>query len=147
MKKLIILTLLITSSVASIAQKDNQYKTTLKKLMEVSGSEQTFKAVISQFFTLFKNQNSQVPDSIWSELEQEFYNTSTDELVAMLTPVYEKHLTEADLQKIIEFYQSPVGKKYAEKTPFITQESMQVGQQWGTKIGEHFAERLKQNGY
>ena len=70
-----------------------------------------------------------------------------DELADMLAPVYEKHMTENDLKKIIEFYQTPVGKKYAEKTPLITQESMQVGQQWGMRIGQKVMERLKEKGY
>jgi hypothetical protein len=50
-------------------------------------------------------------------------------------------------EKIIEFYQTPVGKKYAEKTPLIMQESMQVGQQWGMKIGQEFQNKLQEQGY
>lgn len=47
-----------------------------------------------------------------------------------MAPVYEKHLTEADLNEVIKFYNSPVGKKLAGKTPAITQESMAAGQTW-----------------
>jgi uncharacterized protein len=85
--------------------------------------------------------------SRWSGFEKEFSKTSMDELVDMLAPVYQKHMTENDLKKIIEFYQTPVGKKYAEKTPVIMQESMQVGQQWGMKMGQAFQDKLKARGY
>jgi len=72
---------------------------------------------------------------------------SIDELVEMLAPVYKKHLSEDDLDKIIQFYNTPVGKKLAEATPAITQESMQVGQQWGMKVGQIVADKLEKAGY
>lgn len=127
-------------------QNNAEYKTTLKKMFEVSGSEEAYKSAIRQMFVMFK-QKGNVPEEVWAGLEQEFLKTSMDELVAMLTPVYEKHLTRADLQNLIEFYQTPVGSKFAQKTPFIMQESMQVGQQWGMKIGQDFERKLAEKGY
>jgi uncharacterized protein len=148
MKRLILLVSLISVCVTqSNAQSENSYKATLKKMLEVAGSQESFKAVIGQMFTMFKQQESAVPDSVWTAMESEFLNTSMDELVDMLTPVYQSHITESDLAKIIEFYQTPVGRKFAQKTPLIMQESMQVGQQWGMKIGNTFQEKLKAKGY
>jgi uncharacterized protein len=148
MKRLFLLVSLISLCIIqSNAQSENSYKATLKKMLEVAGSQESFKAVISQMFTMFKQQESAVPDSVWSSMESEFLNTSMDELVDMLTPVYQSHITESDLTKIIEFYHTPVGRKFAEKTPLIMQESMQVGQQWGMKIGNTFQEKLKAKGY
>ena len=94
-----------------------------------------------------KEQFSDVPEETWNDLEKEFLKTSIDDLVDMLVPVYSRHLTLDDLQKIIEFYQTPVGQKYAEKTPLIMQESMQIGQQWGMKIGQEFQNILQEEGY
>lgn len=69
------------------------------------------------------------------------------QLINMILPVYQKHLTEADLKGIIAFYETPVGKKYAEKTLLITQESMLAGQEWGKKIGEKVTDKLRDKGY
>ena len=55
--------------------------------------------------------------------------------------------TKEDLEEFIKFYQTPVGKKFAKNTPFIMQESMQIGQQWGMKIGENFKNKMKEKGY
>ena len=131
----------------SFAQSNTSYSATLKKMLQVAGAEATFSVAIKQMIGMFKEQKSEVPDSVWNALEAEFANTSMDELVTMLVPVYEKHLSEKDLQEMIAFYQTPVGKKYAEKSPFIMQESMQVGQQWGMKIGAAFDEKLRAQGY
>src|SRR5687767_12722582 len=148
MKKTILsITILLISASSAFAQVDDKYKSTLKKMLEAGGSEASFKVVIKQMFDMLKQQNTNVPDSLWSDFEKEFSKTSMDELVDMLSPVYQKHMTITDLEVIIGFYQTPAGKKYAEKTPLIMQESMQVGQQWGMKIGQKFREKLQEKGY
>ena len=58
-----------------------------------------------------------------------------------------KYMTKEDLEDLIKFYQSPIGKKFAKNTPMIVQESMQIGQEWGMKIGEDFAKKMKKKGY
>jgi uncharacterized protein len=138
--------LIIVSMCAAYSQ-DVGYKSMLTKMFSVSGSEETYKSAIRQMFVMFKQQSSDVPDEVWADLEKEFLQTSMDDLVDMLAPVYEKHLTLADLQKLIEFYETPAGVKFAQKTPFIMQESMQAGQQWGEKIGQDFQRKLKEKGY
>lgn len=136
----------VFSLTISFGQTDN-YQGTLKKMFEVSGTQESFKASIKQMFVMFKQQNTDVPDSLWTEFQNEFLNTSIDDIVTMLSPVYQKYLTQIDLEKIINFYQTPVGKKYAESTPMLMRESMQVGQQWGMKIGHDFQKKLKDKGY
>ncbi len=131
----------------SIAQTDTEFKAKLKNMFELSGSEEAYKTIIKQMIAMYKDQFSDVPEETWNDLEKEFLKTLLDDLVDMLVPVYSRHLTLDDLQKIIEFYQTPVGKKYAEKTPLIMQESMQIGQQWGMKIGQEFQNKLQEKGY
>lgn len=148
MKKIFTSFFILGISICSAtAQISDSYKATLKKMLSVAGTEETFKVAIKQMFGMFKQQKADVPEAVWSDFEQEFSQTSMDELVNMLAPVYHKHMTEEDLAKMIEFYETPVGKKYAEKTPLIMQESMQVGQEWGMKMGQQFQEKLKEKGY
>ncbi|RQH10849.1 DUF2059 domain-containing protein, partial [Okeania hirsuta] len=40
-------------------------------------------------------------------------------------PIYDKYFTEEDLQTLIEFYQTPTGRKTIELMPQLFQESMQ----------------------
>ena len=51
------------------------------------------------------------------------------------------------MEEMIKFYQTPVGQKYANSSPMIMQESMQIGQQWGMKLGQEFTKKLKEKGY
>lgn len=126
---------------------DSDYKALLLKMMQVNGSEASYKAVIGQMTDYFKKSKTEVPDEFWQEMEQEMSKTSLDDLVELTAPIYAKHLSKEDLTKIIEFYQTPVGKKFAEKTPLITQESMQAGQEWGRELGEKIVKKLEEKGY
>jgi len=144
-KKIILLiTISIFSITASFAQADSLYSQSLKKMFALSGSEETFKGAITQMVSMFKQQNTNIDSKIWDELEAEFSNSSMNDLVDMLIPVYSKYLSQSDIEAMITFYQSPIGEKFAKSTPMIMKESMQVGQQWGMKISQEFTRKLEE---
>jgi hypothetical protein len=141
------LALLLFLGKLGYSQQSSTYKQTLVKMMEVSGSAQTFKASIEGMVKIFKTQKPDVPQEVWTEFENTFVKSASLELVDLLLPVYQKHMTEADMKNLIIFYETPTGKRFAEKSPLIMQDSMQIGQEWGTKLGLELAERLKAKGY
>jgi len=49
-----------------------------------------------------------------------------DELIGRLIPIYDKHYTQEELQKIIQFYESPAGQKVITATPEILNEALSV---------------------
>lgn len=51
---------------------------------------------------------------------------SVDELMDAIVPVYQRHLTHADVQSIIAFYNSESGQKLLKETPAMMTESMQA---------------------
>jgi hypothetical protein len=135
------------TSALTYAQSSSEYAVRMTKLFEISGSEETYHAAIDQMFKGLRQQKTTIPDSVMAAYEKEFQKTSMQELIKMLQPVYEKHLSLTDINEIIRFYESPVGKKYADKTPMIMRESMQAGQQWGMKVANDFQEKMKAKGY
>ena len=147
MKKILLVLVIACTASASVNAQSKSYPTTVKKYLEASGSLSAFKSAITSMMGSFKNMNSSVPDEVWKEMEKEFLSTSIDDLVGLLAPVYEKHMTEADLHEVIKFYNSPVGKKLAEKTPAIMEGSMEAGQAWGQSVGEKVMSKLKEKGY
>lgn len=150
MKKIILVllsALLLMGAAFAQSAGTSSYEKKLSKMMKAQGVEKTFKTSVSMMVKQFKMINTDVPAEVWDELEVEFEKASIDELISMLVPVYQRHLTESDLDAIIQFYETPVGKKLAKATPAISEESMQVGQQWGAKIGEIVAKRLEEKGY
>lgn len=126
---------------------DSNYKQSLKKLMQISGSEVTYKGAVNQMVSMFKQQQSNVPQEFWDEFSIEVNKDALNQLLNLILPIYQKHLTEEDLLGVIAFYETPVGKKFAEKSPLISQESMLAGQEWGKEIGQKVVEKLKAKGY
>ena len=46
--------------------------------------------------------------------------------ISKMVPVYKNHYSESDLREAILMYKTPIGRKIAEKTPLITQESLPI---------------------
>jgi hypothetical protein len=148
MKKILSLfTFLFLLNFSAFSQVNQEYTKSLQKMFEVSGTEESYKAAIKQMFTMFKKQYSNVKTEIWGELEKEFSQKSINEITEMFAPAYLKYMTKEDLDDLIKFYESPLGEKFAKNTPLIMQETMQIGQEWGMKIGEDFAKKMKERGY
>lgn len=144
MKKILItLTLASLFAINGYAQNNAEYKSAVQKMLTASGAENTFKASVTQMFGMMKQQQPQVANDFWVSMEDEMLKTSITDLIELLVPVYQKHLSLDEINQITAFYESPIGKKFAEKTPLITKESMAVGQQWGMKIGQKIAEKIK----
>jgi len=59
----------------------------------------------------------------------------SNQLIALIIPIYDKYYTHAEIKSLIEFYESPVGKKVATSMPKVLAESQAAGGQWGQQIG------------
>lgn len=143
----IIIVILFLAYNLTYSQIDNEYKVNIKKMLELSGFQESYKTMIKQMVELFKTKTTEIPEGFWKTTEEEFLKTSLDEIVEMVTPIYAKYLTLEDVKKIAEFFQTAAGKKLAEKTPIITSEIMQVGQKWAMGINQKIIEKLKEKGY
>jgi len=58
--------------------------------------------------------------------EETFKDLPLDAMLDDMIPIYQKHLTPADVDAMIAFYSSPTGQKLMQQMPQITQEAMQV---------------------
>lgn len=144
MKKILMIALFSLASTVCFAQSNTDYKATLQKLLNVSGSEASYKIAIDKMLGMLKQQKPDIPEEFWTEMDTEMKKSSMTELIDLLLPVYQKHLSLNDLKQIIIFYESPAGKKFAEKTPFILNDSMEAGKEWGMKLGQRVVDRIKE---
>ena len=148
MKTIILLfSIILFTSTLSFSQDNAAYRESVKQMMIANGSQNTFKAIISQMISNFKTQKSEVPEEFWTQFETSFQKVGIEDLLDLLTPIYQKHMSQDEIKAITAFYQTPAGKKFAEKTPLIMQESMQAGRVWGEKIGLEIISKLKEQGH
>lgn len=124
------------------------YKKTCKKYFKANGSEENFKAVVNNMIEHYKKSEtiSVVPAEVWDDMEKEMIK-DLDDFYDKLTIICYKHFTEDELKKMIEFYESPIGKKMVKETPAMLKESMDAGRIWGEEIGRKMVEKLKKKGY
>ncbi len=65
-------------------------------------------------------------DKVGEKLQEQF---STD-FMEITIPIYDKHLTHGEIRGLLEFYESPLGRKMVEISPKLMEDSMNAGQQW-----------------
>ena len=143
MKKTLLILGITIISFAGNAQ-NNSKEEKIKQLLELSGSGKIGIQVMNQMMDSFKKSFSAVPQEFWEEAKQEM---KADDITNLITPIYAKYYTETDIDQLINFYNSPIGKKMVATMPQVVQESMTMGQQWGKEIGEKVFARLKEKGY
>lgn len=140
-------TLLIASFVfvSFLTNAQNTTKTEkIKHLLELTGSGKLGMQVMDQMMSSFKNSYSTVKQEFWDDFRKEI---NANDIENLILPVYDKYYTETDIDQLITFYNSPIGKKMIQNMPLVMKESMLAGQSWGQKIGEKVLARLKEKGY
>jgi hypothetical protein len=70
-----------------------------------------------------------------------------DDFVKLYVAIYDRHFSHQEILDLIQFYESPLGRRLVEETPGITQDSMEAGQEWGMRLGEKIMLELKKSGY
>ena len=143
MKKISILIAVCILSFTASAQSTNA-SDLAKKLLMVTGSGEVGVQMVGMMIEEYKKNLPDVPEEFWKKLNSE---VKADEIVDLVVPIYVKHYSVEDMTKLIEFFNSPLGKKYISKIPMITQESYAVGQEWGQKLGERVVKKLQAEGY
>lgn len=135
MKKTIVILALIVTFFTSHSQNES-YKDVLLEYMEVQGSLDSFNNSIDQMSQMMGGQID--ADKLKPIMDEMFLS-----LVDALVPVYKNHLSIQDLKDGIEMYKTPIGKKIAQKTPLITQETMNVSMQWGMEFSSKIQELMQ----
>ena len=114
------------------------------KYLDAAGTTKIFNTMMDIFIETYKKSYSSVDTTFWNEFRKEL---TADGLIQLMLPVYDKYLTDKDLDALITFYTSPAGKKLAEVQPLMVRESMEAGAAWGKSVGLKVMERLKEKGY
>ena len=93
----------------------------------------------------------QVPDASPEQLakvdklfDDIFKSLPVDEMMDAIVPIYQKHLTKADLAAVTAFYSSPAGQKILKEMPAIMSEAMQAGGEIGRRAYAAKSQQLDQ---
>ena len=128
---------LFFTTVANAQPVSNEMKTDITTMLRITGAleigEQMGNVISQQIITAMTTQNPDMPagdaDQIIQIVRENINNfINSDESVAGLVNIYASHYTHDDILDLIEFYESPLGKKLLLEGPQIALESAQFGQ-------------------
>lgn len=139
---------------------DPEVKASIEKLMEVTGAvkmgKQMAHAVALQMTAVLKQGRPSMDEEtlqllnevVEEELETVFGDSGP--LVDELIPVYARHFTLEEIQGLLAFYETDLGRKTIEVMPMIIQESMAAGQNYSMQrvpeVQQRVMERLRKAG-
>jgi hypothetical protein len=116
----------------------------IKKLLDITGSRNISRKLITQLIDGLKSEYPQVPAKFWDAFMDELNpNKMIDEYI----PIYSKYFTNEEIKGIISFYETPLGKKTLSVIPQISKESTATGIKYGREAAERALEKLKAEGY
>ena len=128
MKRISLLLLLCLTFAFATAQttsstNDKLYALKLKELLIKTHTFDATKGIMAAQYKAMKGQlglSDRQCDILADEVVEILYNHTED----IFLPVYKKVYTYEELLQLIEFYNTPLGKKMADNTVFLTNESM-----------------------
>ena len=130
----LVLVIALMSSTTLIAQGAVEKKKleTINELFKLQKTDKIGEQVLEQ---MSKNAAQQTPPDQQKKLEETFKKEAhPKEVTESLIPVYDKNFSQAELDDIIKFYNTPTGKKFIEVQPKLIGESSDVIQAWAEKV-------------
>jgi hypothetical protein len=65
-----------------------------------------------------------------------------DELLDQIAITYGKNFSASELREITAFYRTPLGQKFLDKQPAMTEETMTIGQNFGRGVAADLQGRM-----
>lgn len=131
MKKLFFVSILMLSVVMGAIAQDKAED--LKKLFSLMQSEKMIDGMMNNMIPALTQQaKAQINSEEEKEKFEEFMNFVIEETKTLsktlidveMVQIYDKHFSHQEIKDMIDFYESPTGKKMIEKTPELTAEMM-----------------------
>jgi uncharacterized protein len=154
---LVVLSVVCAGTVHAADDVSASEKKKILELMDIIGAKNIGRQVSVSFaqqlsYGLKQSQPDIDPQAfkVVAAVTDEELSKHADELTAKMIPLYAKHFTEPDLDALLAFYRSPIGRKTVEAMPALMQESMELAIDESKasvpKIQERVTEKLRADG-
>ncbi|WP_299430930.1 DUF2059 domain-containing protein [uncultured Maribacter sp.] len=126
MKK-VVLGLILFLAVQVQAQEKSALQTKSEELIKLTGAGKAFEDAIAQ-----------IGAGVGADKKEAYKKEAEGTLVEIydkLGALYAEEFTEEEIDSLISFYHTDLGKKLSIKQLLISQKAMMIGQSWGMKVG------------
>ncbi|APG59237.1 DUF2059 domain-containing protein [Christiangramia salexigens] len=125
MKKLLFSVMLLSIGFNSYAQEAMTIEEKAVQLIELTAG-QSFEVMTEPLVNMIPEENR---EAFKKELKE-----SRHKLYSQMAVIYTENYTETEIDKILAFYDTPVGKKIVATTPDLMKKGMELGQAWGMEL-------------
>jgi len=116
----------------------------IRELMRITGVANLGQQMMTSMIGSLRQTAPNVPDEFWKRMAAE---AKVDDLIDLVIPIYSSHFTLDEINQLIDFYSTPIGKKAITEMPGVMQECMAAGQKWGEALGMKIGAQMEKEGY
>lgn len=148
MKRILILAILVAfpfSLEISADEKDAEIRKFIEVTDMVDMTDEVVTLVVNQMVTNLQSLNQEVPEFYFTIIREEVpkvINENVESYIEAVIPIIKKNFTKDEIKGLVEFYQSPLGKKLLEKQPVFTAEIVQEAMTWSKDLEPILIERV-----
>lgn len=114
----------------------------IRELFELMGTNEIFETAIDEMLDMQNHEEDSMSELIADEFRKKIKEKGFTKIYEKLIPIYKKHLTADEIDGLINFFKSEVGRSYIKKQPEILKESMNAGGEWGKEMGYEILEEI-----
>ena len=122
----------------------------IRRLIEITGGKKMMDQVVAQMLAQLRPEllKTAPPGARGQQIVETYLQkfqarASRGELVEQMIPIYDKYFSQADIEGLIQFYQSPLGQRFLQVMPQIVGESTMIGMRWGQKIVQEVQQEME----
>jgi hypothetical protein len=119
------------------------------EFLDISGTQAAFEQRFDQMLPMlvrWVHQSTKSDDQkLWDDVEavaRDELHKSVGELVNSEAAIYAAHFSDADLDALIAFYKSDVGRKYLAERPALLKDSTALMMTWSQKVETEVTRRV-----
>jgi len=120
----------------------------IRSLMEVVGARDEMRQATARQTEEFRDnlvsalpaqQRDEVVTTLVSDYQKKFHSEALSE---QIIAIYDKHFTDDEVKGLLQFYSSPLGRKFAAEMPKIAAEAQAANREEGTRTATEVVQQL-----
>ena len=121
------------------AAPNDELTTAIKKLIEVTNGMNTSKTLMKGSLESQRKLNTNVPDEFYDRMLAAVESGQVNGYIEnIVVKIYRQKFTLEEVNQVVKFYDSPVGKKMAVESPIIANSAREEGE----KVGQYVALKI-----
>jgi len=131
------------------AEEQSQRLRLAREVVEANETVKQFDSMLPLVMSSIKplitqgNQNAERDFDLLTEVISREFEPHKAKIADDIARIFAVHYTESELQDLIRFFKSPTGQKMIQKAPAMAQDTLAIGQKYGTEIAPKMMDRMK----